>query len=182
MSNHASFHLKQLAALCGGELRGDPALEIDGAASLAEAATGEITFYADPRYLARLRQTRASAIFVPLDFSGQTTAAQIRVANPSKAFEQVVLKLAPKPVAFTPGIHPTAVIDPTAKIGSGVSVQPHAVIEYGATIGDNAVIGAASYIGHESIIGASCLLNANLIIREQRRNGAPQIIHRRPVI
>ena len=104
-------------------MRGDPALEIDGAASLSEAAAGEITFYADPRYLARLRQTRASAIFVPLDFSGQTTAAQIRVANPSKAFEQVVLKLAPKPIAFTPGIHPTAVIDPTAKIGSGVSVS-----------------------------------------------------------
>jgi len=177
-----SFTLKELAALCGGELRGDPALEIDGAASLSEAVAGEITFYADPRYLARLRQTRASAVFVPLDFSGQTAAAQISVANPSKAFEQVVLKLAPKPIAFTPGIHPTAVVDPTAKIGSGISIQPHAVIESGATIGDNAVIGAGSYIGHESIIGASCLIYANVTIRERTRIGARVIIHSGAVI
>jgi len=177
-----SFTLKELAALCGGELRGDPALEIDGAASLSEAVAGEITFYADPRYLARLRQTRASAVFVPQDFSGQTAATQIRVANPSKAFEQVVLKLAPKPIAFTPGIHPTAVVDPTAKIGSGISIQPHAVIESGATIGDNAVIGAGSYIGHESIIGASCLIYANVTIRERTRIGARAIIHSGAVI
>jgi UDP-3-O-[3-hydroxymyristoyl] glucosamine N-acyltransferase len=177
-----SFTLKELAALCGGELRGDPALEIDGAASLSEAAAGEITFYADPRYLARLRKTRASAVFVPLDFSEQTAAAQIRVANPSKAFEQVVLKLAPKPIAFTPGIHPTAVVDPTAKIGRGISIQPHAVIESGATIGDNAVIGTGSYIGHDSIIGASCLIYANVTIRERTRIGARAIIHSGAVI
>ena len=163
-------------------MRGDPALEIDGAASLSEAAAGEITFYADPRYLARLRQTRASAVFVPLDFSEQTAAAQIRVANPSKAFEQVVLKLAPKPIAFTPGIHPTAVVDPTAKIGRGISIQPHAVIESGATIGDNAVIGTGSYIGHDSIIGASCLIYANVTIRERTRIGARAIIHSGAVI
>src|SRR5947207_10627224 len=177
-----SFTLKELAALCGGELRGDPALEIDGAASLSEAVAGEITFYADSRYLARLRQTRASAVFVPLDFSGQTAAAQIRVANPSKAFEQVVLKLAPKPIAFTPGIHPTAVVDPTAKIGSGISIRPHAVIESGATIGDNSVMGAGSYIGDESIICASCLIYANVTIRERTRIGARAIIHSGAVI
>ena len=177
-----SFTLKELAALCGGELRGDPALKIDGAASLSEAVAGEITFYADPRYLARLRQTRASAVFVPLDFSGQTAAAQIHVANPSKAFEQVVLKMAPKPIAFTPGIHPTAVVDPTAKIGSGISIQPHAVIESGVTIGDNAVIGTGSYIGHESMLGASCLIYANVTIRERTRIGARVIIHSGAVI
>src|SRR5947208_16419718 len=137
-------------------------MEVDGAASLSEAAAGEITFYADPRYLARLRQTRASAIFVPLDFSGQTAAAQIRVANPSKAFEQVVLKLAPKPVAFRPGIHPTAVIDPTAKIGSGVSGHTHAFLESCALIWYNAATGAGSYIEHASIIDSSCLVNSNV--------------------
>jgi UDP-3-O-[3-hydroxymyristoyl] glucosamine N-acyltransferase len=164
--------LQELATLCGGELRGDPAQKISGAASLSEAGPGEITFYADPRYMARLRKTGASAVFVPLDFSGQTAATQIRVANPSKAFEQVVLKLAPKPIAFTPGIHPTAVVDPTAKIGSGISIQPH----------DNAVIGAGSYIGHESIIGASCLIYANVTIRERTRIGARVIIHSGAVI
>src|SRR5262249_30909938 len=116
-----TFTLNELAEMCAGEVQGDPAQKIIGAASLSEAVSGEITFYADPRYLARLRKTRASAVFVPLDFSEKTPAAQVRVANPSKAFEQVVLKFAPKPIAFAPGVHPSAVVDPSAKFGKDVS-------------------------------------------------------------
>jgi UDP-3-O-[3-hydroxymyristoyl] glucosamine N-acyltransferase len=177
-----TFTLQELAALCGGELRGDPNEKITGAAALSEAVPGEITFYADPRYRSRLHKTRASAIFVPLDFSEKTAAAQIRVTNPSKAFEQIVLKLAPEPIAFAPGIHPTAVVDPSAKIGDGVSIQPHAVIENGATIGDNTVIGAGSYVGHETIIGPSCLIYPNVTIRERTKIGARVIIHSGAVI
>src|SRR5437660_6061262 len=142
---NVNFTLQELAASCGGELRGDPNEKITGAAALSEAVPGEITFYADPRYRPRLHKTRASAIFVPSDFSEKTAAAQIRVTNPSKAFEQIVIKLAPKPVAFAPGIHATAIVDPTAKLGKDVSIQPHAVIEANVSIGDKAVIGAGSY-------------------------------------
>lgn len=177
------FTLQDLATLSGGELSGgDPTQKISGAASLSEAVAGEVSFYADPRYLERLRKTRASAIFVPLTFSEQTTAAQIKVANPSKAFEQVVLKLVPKPIVFGPGVHPTAIIDSTAKLGKGVSVQPHAVIENGASIGDNSVVGAGSYVGHESVIGESCLIYPNVTIRERTRIGARVIIHSGAVI
>jgi UDP-3-O-[3-hydroxymyristoyl] glucosamine N-acyltransferase len=178
-----TFTLQDLAAISGGELRGgDPSQKINGAASLSEAVPGEVTFYGDPRYLARLRKTRASAIFVPLDFSEQTAATQIRVANPSKAFEQVVLKLAPKPVQFARGIHPTAVVNPSAKLGSGISIQPHAVIEAKVAIGDNTVIGAGSYVGHETVIGPSCLIYPNVIIRERTRIGARVIVHGGAVI
>ena len=178
-----TFTLQELAALSGGELRGgDPAQKISGAASLSEAVAGEITFYADPRYLERLRQSHASAIFVPLTFAEQTTAAQIRVPNPSKAFEQVVLKLAPKPIVFGPGVHSTAIIHSAAKLGKDVSVQPHAVIEAGASIGDNSVIGAGSYVGHESILGESCLIYPNVTIRERTKIGARVIIHSGAVI
>ena len=178
-----TFTLQDLAAISGGELRGgDPSQKINGAASLSEAVPGEVTFYGDPRYLELLRKTRASAIFVPLDFSEQTAAAQIRVANPSKAFEQVVLKLAPKPVQFARGIHPTAVVNPSAKLGRGISIQPHAVIEAKVAIGDNTVIGAGSYVGHETVIGPSCLIYPNVIIRERTRIGARVIVHGGAVI
>jgi UDP-3-O-[3-hydroxymyristoyl] glucosamine N-acyltransferase len=177
------FTLQELAILSGGELHGgNPDSKITGAASLLEAVPGEVTFYADPRYLARLRKTQASAIFVPLDFSEPTTAAQIRVANPSKAFEQVVLKLAPKPVKFATGIHPSAVVDSSAKLGNGVSIQPHAVIEANVAIDDNTVIGAGSYVGHETVIGASSLIYPNVTIRERTRIGARVIIHSGAVI
>jgi UDP-3-O-[3-hydroxymyristoyl] glucosamine N-acyltransferase len=178
-----TFTLQELANLSGGELRGgNPSQQIAGAAALSEAAPGEITFYADPRYLARLRKTRASAIFVPLDFAEQTSAAQIRVANPSKAFEQVVLKLAPKPITFAPGVHPTAIVDPSAKLGNAVSIQPHAVIEANVAIGDNTVIGAGSYVGHETAIGASCQIYPNVTIRDRMRIGDRVMIHSGAVI
>ena len=174
--------LQEIAKLCGGELTGDPAHIINGAASLDEAVEGEVAFFNNPKYIPRLRNTRASAVFVPPDFSEEISAARIRVADPSKAFEQVVLKLAPKPIAFAPGIHSTAIIDPTAKLGARVSIQPHAVIEANVTIGDDTVIGAGSYLGHETAIGQSCLIYPNVTIRERTKIGARVIIHGGAVI
>jgi UDP-3-O-[3-hydroxymyristoyl] glucosamine N-acyltransferase len=177
-----TFTLQELAAMAGGELLGDPAQTITGAASLAEATTGEVTFLGNRRYLPLLRKSRASAAFVPQDFSERISAAQIRVADPAKAFEQIVLKLAPEPIVFAPGIHATAIIAANVKLGARVSIQPHAVIESGATIGDGTVVGAGSYIGHETVIGTSCLIYPRVTIRERTRLGSRVIIHSGVVI
>ena len=168
--------------MSGGELHGDPERKISGAASLVEAAADEIAFYSDPRYGSLLRKTCAAAVFVPLNFSDTISAAQIRVANPSKAFEQVVLKFAPNPISFAAGVHSSAIVDPSVKLGNRVSIQPHAVIEAAVSIGDDTVVGAGSYIGHESVIGASCVIYPNATIRERTRIGARVIIHSGAVI
>lgn len=177
-----TFTLQQLAALCCGELDGDPDQQIIGAASLVEAMPGEITFYGNPRYLAAFRTTRASAAFVPADFTEKIVSSQIRVTNPTKAFEQVVLKFAPPPIQFVPGIHPTAIVDPGAKLGRDVSIQPWVVIEAGARVGDRTVIGAGAYVGPETIIGPDCLIYPRVTIRERIRIGAGVIIHSGAVI
>src|SRR5207248_974510 len=157
--------------MCGGDLVGDPSLQIIGAASLGEAVPGEISFYSDPRYGTPLRKTRASAVFVPPDFAESIATAQVRVANPIKVFEQVVLKFAPKPITFGPGIHSSAIVDPSAHLGGRVSIQPYAVIEAGARIGDDTIIGAGSYVGHETVIGSACLIYPRVTIRERSRVG-----------
>ncbi len=172
-----TFTVKELAALSGGELVGDSTLKITGAASLGEATQGEISFFANRKYVALLRKTRASAVFVPPDFAEPINAAQIRVSNPTKAFEQVVLKFAPKPITFTPGIHPSAVVDPSVQLGDRVSIQPLAVIEAGAQIGDDTIIGAGSYVGHETVIGSACHIYPHVTIRERSRIGSRVIIH-----
>ena len=79
-----TFTLQELAAMSDGDLVGDPALKITGAASLGEAVAGEITFYSDPRYGPLLRKTRASAVFVPRDFVESIATPQIRVCHPNK--------------------------------------------------------------------------------------------------
>jgi UDP-3-O-[3-hydroxymyristoyl] glucosamine N-acyltransferase len=177
-----TFTLQELATASGGDLAGDGSVQITGAASLAEAAPGEISFFGNRKYIGLLRKTRASALFVPPDFAEPINAAQIRVSNPTKAFEQVVLKFAPKPIKFAAGIHASAVVAPNAQLGQGVSVQPHAVIEAGARIGDDTIIGAGSYIGHETTIGSACLVYPLVTIRERSRIGSRVIIHSGAVI
>ena len=172
-----TFTLQELATMFDGELVGDPALKITGAASLAEAVSGEIAFFSDPRYGVLLRKTHASAVLVPLNFSDSISAAQIRVVNPAKAFEQVVVRFAPNPITFAPGVHPSAVVDPTAKLGARITIQPYAVIEAGVSIGDGTIIGAGTYIGHETSIGASCRIYPHATIRERSRIGSRVIIH-----
>jgi UDP-3-O-[3-hydroxymyristoyl] glucosamine N-acyltransferase len=177
-----SFTLQELASMSGGELVGDPKLKITGAASLVEATSGEISFFANRKYIGLLRKTRASAVFVPPDFTEPLAAAQVRVSNPTKAFEQVVLKFAPKPITFAPGIHPSAIVGATVRLGERVSIQPHAVIEDGSQIGDDTIIGAGSYIGHETTIGSACLIYPLVSIRERSRIGSRVIIHSGAVI
>ena len=177
-----TFTLQELATTSGGELVGDPSLQITGAASLAEATPGEISFFANRKYIGLLRKTRASAVFVPTDFGEPITPAQIRVSNPTKAFEQVVFKFAPKPITFAAGIHPSAVVDRSAQLGERVSIQPHAVVEAGARIGDDTIIGAGSYVGHETTIGSACLIYPRVTIRERSRIGSRVIIHSGAVI
>lgn len=172
-----TFTLQDLAIRSGGELVGDPSQVITGAASLPEATSGEISFFANPKYLPLLRKTRASAVFVPVEFAEDIPAAQIRVANPAKAFEQVVRSLAPEPVHFAPGVHPTAVVSPEASLGERVSIQPHVVIEAGAVIGDDTVIGASSYVGHAAQIGRACLIYPQVMLRERTLVGDRVIIH-----
>jgi UDP-3-O-[3-hydroxymyristoyl] glucosamine N-acyltransferase len=182
MQRPVSLTLRDIATDSGGELIGDPTLKITGAASLSEAAQGEISFFTDRKYIGLLRKTGASALFVPPDFSEPVNAAQIRVSNPTKAFEQVLLKFAPKRITFAPGVHSSAVVDPSAQLGERVSIQPLAVIDAGAKIGDDTIIGAGSYVGHQSVIGSGCHIYPHVTIRERSRIGSRVIIHSGAVI
>jgi UDP-3-O-[3-hydroxymyristoyl] glucosamine N-acyltransferase len=177
-----TFTLQELATRFNGELIGDPAQKIIGAASLAEANDGEISFFANPRYIGQLRKTRAAAVFVPPDFSEQIPTAQIRVSNPEKAFEEVVLTLAPEPMVFPAGIHPTALVHQSATLGARVSIQPYAVVERGVTIDDDTLLGAGVYIGHETVIGKNCMIYPHVTIRERTKIGDRVVIHSGAVI
>ena len=177
-----TFTLEEIAAAICGQLHGDGATRISGAASLAEATQEEISFFYHPRYLPQLRKSNAAAVIVPLDFSETISPATIRVENPAKAFEQIVRRFAPPPVKFLPGIHPSAVIDAKAKLGERISIQPHVVVEAGAQIGNDAVIGAGSYIGHDVVIGNGSMIYPRVTIRERCRLGSRVIVHSGVVI
>ncbi len=160
-----------------GELSGNPDQVVTGLAGLREATANDVSFLASPKYQAAAKATHACVLIVardlPVDFDG----AVVRVDNPSEAFAELVRQVAPPPVTFPPGIHPSAVVASTARLGKDVSVQPHAVIEDRVVVGDRTVIGAGAYIGHESRVGSDCRFYANVSLRERTIIGDRVILH-----
>jgi UDP-3-O-[3-hydroxymyristoyl] glucosamine N-acyltransferase len=163
------MRLSELSALIGaGSGEAPPDSEITGVASLQEARPGDVTFYGNPRYLAQLRVTKASAVIVPKDCTEEIPGAVLlKVENPSVAFADVVTAFAPEELLPTPGIHPSAVVDPSVNLGEGVSVGPNAVIESGAVIGPGSSIGSGCVIGRDTRIGRDCILHPGVLIRER---------------
>jgi UDP-3-O-[3-hydroxymyristoyl] glucosamine N-acyltransferase len=173
------FTVYELAALVGGQFASEPAAStrIRGAAAIADAGEGDVTFFGNAKYLPQLKASRAAAALVPLDFSESIPPIAIRVENPSLAFARLLERFAPAPVVFAPGIHPSAVIAPGAVVGENVSIQPFVVIEEGARVGANSIIGAHSYVGHEAVIGPDCQLAPRVTVGARCIVGSRVIIH-----
>lgn len=160
--------LLELSRLVGADMPpGGDGVEISGVASLQEAREGDITFYTNPRYLAQLRVSKASAVIVSRDFDETITPLLLRVENPSAAFAAAVAGFAPVEPPTQPGVHATAVVNSSAILGSGVSVGPFVVIEAGAIIGEGSAIGSGCQIGREVRLGSHCRLHPGAIIRER---------------
>jgi len=119
---------------------------------------------------------------VPRDFSAERPCAIIRVDNPSAAFARVIALFSPDPIAWTAGIHPTAVVDPTACLGEGVCLGPHVTVEAGVRLGDRVHVGAGCYVGPEVVIGDDAFLYPRAIVRERCLLGKRVILHSGAVI
>src|SRR5271154_3280357 len=115
--------LAQIASALGARLdNGLPDTEITGVAGVEEAGQGQLTFVANPKYATAARKTKASAVIVGDDFPALATA-MLRSKNPYLTFARAIAIFHPAHV-YAPGIHPTAVIHDSAKIGEGAHVGP----------------------------------------------------------
>jgi len=178
----AQLSVAEIAGRLHGRVEGNQAAMITGLAGIREAGAGELSFVANKRYVAFAATTKATAVIVAEDWSRPCSATLIRVKNPDKAFAETASWLAPQPVIFQPGIHPTAVVAETAKLGRDVFIGPHCVIEPEVVIGDRCVIYAGGYIGHGSLIGEDCKFYPQVTIREYTRIGKRVIINNGAVI
>ena len=168
---------RDIARIVGGELSGDPEQSATGLAGIREAAPGDVTFLASPKYQAAVKTTRASILIVARDLDVSFDGTLIRVDNPAEAFARLVEQVAPPPVTYQPGVHPSAVIAASARLGKDVSIQPYAVIEERAVIGDRTVVGAGCFIGSECRVGTDCLLYPQVSLRERTSLGDRVILH-----
>lgn len=180
-SQPSPLTLGEIVSRLGGELVGDPALQVRQVATLETAAPDTIAFFANERYLAQLRSTQAGAVIVGLPLRGTLDIAHIAAANPYAYFARVSALFNP-PDTRAEGRHPAAVIDPRARIGAGVHFGPNAVIEADADVGDGCSIGAGSYVGPGAVIGAQGIIYPNVSIYRGCVIGRRVIIHSGAVI
>ena len=134
------MRLSELATRLGAELRGNGAVEIHGIAGIEEAGEGQVTFVSNRKYAPLARTTRASAVLVEPGFA-DIAAATLRVADPYLAYARAVGMFYEAP-RYAPGVHPTAVIAKSARLGAHAHVGPYAVVGEDVVVGEDAVIHA----------------------------------------
>jgi UDP-3-O-[3-hydroxymyristoyl] glucosamine N-acyltransferase len=162
--------LSAIASALGTRLEnGSPDTEITGVAGIEAARPGQITFISNRKYAAAARTTNASAVIVAEDFPAISTA-MLRSKNPYLDFARA-LELFYQSPQYTPGIHATAVVHPSARIEIGAHIGPYVVIQEDVHIGQNAVLLAHVVIYRGVEIGDNFLAHSHAIVREHCRIG-----------
>jgi UDP-3-O-[3-hydroxymyristoyl] glucosamine N-acyltransferase len=172
--------LGELAALVGGSVEGDSSLPISGACSAASGAPDRIAFAENAASLAAVLASAAGAVIVDRT-SPAGGKPLLRVDRPRAAFVAILEAVYPEPRP-APGVHPTAVVDPSAELGDGVSVGPHAVVEAGAVVGDRTIVGAGCILSAGVRIGPDCRLRPRVVLYTGSTLGARVIVHAGAVI
>jgi UDP-3-O-[3-hydroxymyristoyl] glucosamine N-acyltransferase len=174
-----TYTLGQLAALLGGQIAGDPQIEIKAVATLESAGPGEIAFLANPKYAPKIKTTRASAIIAAAPVGGP--AATLVSTNPYYDFART-LELYYRPPKPPAGIHPTAVIAANAVIGPGARIGAYVVVGENTIVGANAVLYPHAVIYPGCTIGDNVTAHSHVSVREFCRIGNRVTLHNGVVI
>ncbi|HUI44180.1 MAG TPA: LpxD N-terminal domain-containing protein, partial [Terriglobia bacterium] len=161
-------------------VEGSAEIEISGVAGLEEASESELAFLANPRYFRKALDTRAGAVIVD---EGTRLPGRnlLRSANPYLAFAKAVEMFAP-PFPAAPAIHPTAVIDPSARVGRNPSIGPYVVIECGASLGDDCILKSFVVVYRGARIGHRFLAHSHAVVRENVEIGDDVILQNGAVV
>jgi UDP-3-O-[3-hydroxymyristoyl] glucosamine N-acyltransferase len=162
-----ALQLGEIVASLGGELHGDPTLQVEGLAPLEAAQPAHLSFLSNPRYRQQLDTSRAGCVIVGPDLREQALArgACIVAEDPYLYFARATqLWKRVHARAAGPAIHPSAVVDPEAEIGPGVRIGAQCVVERGARIGADTVLKARVYVGEDCVIGARCTLHPGAVV------------------
>lgn len=161
--------LAKIAERLGVELRGGGSVEIDGAAGIQEAGTSEITFVSNPKYIAQIENCRAGAIILSPS-APETPIPTLLTSNPYLAFARA-LELFYVPPETIPGIHPTATVAETARLGADHSIGANVVIGDQVVLGDRAIVHPQVVIYPGAVIGSDFTAHSHAVVREFCRVG-----------
>jgi UDP-3-O-[3-hydroxymyristoyl] glucosamine N-acyltransferase len=155
--------------------------DLQGVAAVQEASAGMVSYVEGEKFAHFLATTEASALILPANAAMQAQAnergiAWIAVGDPRLGFARAIAKFY-QPYQQPPGVHPTAVIDPSVQLGENVAIAAHVVIQAGVQIGANTCIHPNVVIYPGVTIGPGTTLHANCVIHERSQIGAGCVIH-----
>jgi UDP-3-O-[3-hydroxymyristoyl] glucosamine N-acyltransferase len=175
--------LSELARLTGARVEEKfNDLDITGAAGLDDAEAGHVTFLANPRYTPRVQTTRASAVYLAEGAEAvREDLAVLHARDPYLAYTRALRLFNPEP-EFEPVIHPSAVVDPTARLGAGVAVGACSVLGRNVTVSDGVRIFPNVTIYDGVSIGEGSVIHSGVALREGTIIGARVTVHNNAVI
>jgi UDP-3-O-[3-hydroxymyristoyl] glucosamine N-acyltransferase len=179
--------LKELVERLGGQLEGDENIEVAGIAPLDIAEASHITFLSNPKFRTQAAKTQAAALILSAAdnalIKDNYAGARVVTANPyayfakaAQFFEQL------HAIPIQAGIHPTAYVDPTAKIAATACIGPHVTVEANAVIGERCIIDAGCFLGRDVRIDEGTHIFPRVTLYANCKVGKRGIIHSGAVI
>ena len=176
----SEVRLSDIATRLGGELLGDPALRVDRIGPLETATPTTLSFLANPRYRAQLSASLAGCVIVAPEMRDEAAArgAAIVTADPYLYFARLTQWWAASArPPFRAGVHPSAVVEPGARVHAGASVGAFVHIAEEAEVGEGACIGAHTVVGRGARVGKFTRLAARVVLGEGCSIGERGIVH-----
>lgn len=155
------MRVKELAASLGLPFEGEGEVEVSQCAPIESAGPGDLSFIGNAKGARAAASSQATCLIVPVDFAADRTV--IRAPEPRAEFGRAIRLLHPVQPP-PPGVHPSAVVDPGAKLGDRVSVGPHCTVARGVEIGDDCVLYSNVTIYSGVRIGPRSILHAGVVL------------------
>jgi len=179
--------LRQLVERVGGQLQGDPDTLVSGIAPLDAAGASHVSFLSNPKLRTQAAASAAAALILTEADSErigiQYAGARILTERPYAYFAraaQLFAALSAAPVR--PGIHPSAAIEPGAKVAASASIGPHVTVEAGAVIGERCIIDSGCFVGRNAVVGADTHFHPRVCFLAGCMIGERGIVHSGAVI
>ena len=162
-----ALRLGSIVDALGGELHGNPDVQIENIAPLETASNASLSFLSNPKYQQQLAASQAACVIVgpAMQEAALIRGACIVAAQPYLYFAKVTqLWKHQHAAAGGSGIHPSAVIDPAALVDPSASIGALCVVERGARIGADTVLKSRVSVGENCIVGERCLLHPGVVL------------------
>jgi len=174
--------VRVLAAILGCKLEGDGEVDVLGVAPLQDATPTDISFVESAKMLSVAKESRAAAFLVGSDVEFWGKPILKASGNPRVFLAELLRFFAPGGCLPDVGVHPSAVVSDTARLGKGVRIGAHVYVGEDVRIADGVVVFPNCYIGDRVVIGEGSLMYPNVVVREDVWIGKGVRIHSGVVI